>query len=245
MSNVMETRLEARETAHTAPARNWMRPVLLLVRNRAPSLSERLGISLITFLEDRPAEQYRPEVHRSWLVLFGLDAGALHTGKPQYRARNIALHRKLRLAGFLAASQDKHSATACVLWSVWEPWHRMSFLVQANQVAAAGVFGACYFLPSSIESAPTGIGDMFSWRRFTCWSRLYQGRLIPSSHYLTRFSDKSDCNAAWWVLFVAHMERALPFASLRTTGLLLGRFIQRRREDPFVLRHLGGGCLLL
>jgi hypothetical protein len=115
------------------------------------------------------------------------------------RKRNVELHRKLGVAGFLLALGVTFS-TAFVFASVWRPWREMSLLVQGNRLLLAG-FAVLVWLAYRNRRRP-------DWhKRYILVASLFMLEPVlsrafnPLEPLLTGFTD-SQVDAAWWVFFV-------------------------------------------
>ena len=116
------------------------------------------------------------------------------------RTRNVALHRKLGVAGFLTAIGVTVS-TLYVFWAVWRPWREMYVFVQANRLLLPG-FTLLVLLAFVNRTRP-------DWhRRYVFLASLYMLEPVlsrafgPLEPLLTSFTD-SQIDAVWWVFFVA------------------------------------------
>jgi len=216
--DVMKTRLQGEETVHTAPMREWMRQRYFSYATAFLLFLSVWGFSDNLFWKiDQPSNS-DPKfiVHGSfclaWMLLLFSQANLV-------RARKIALHRKLGVAGLFTAIGVTFS-TAYVFWSVWRPWREMSYLVQANRLLLPG-FSVLVLLAFLHRKRP-------DWhRRYILLASLYMLEPVlsrafnPIEPLLARFTD-SQIDAAWWVFFIV-LWNALFLSLFAYDRVVLGR----------------------
>lgn len=116
------------------------------------------------------------------------------------RKRNIDLHRRLGVLGFLLAIGVTLS-TGFVFVSVWRPWAEMSVLVQGNRLLLAG-FAVLVLLAYRERRRSSWHKRYILLASFFMLEPVLSRAFDPVEPLLTSFTDP-QIDSAWWVFFVA------------------------------------------